>query len=440
MRNDANVLAKSDGSASLRRMKARAWSSVVGGALCLALFGCSAGSDGHGGEVMNPSNGGSTGAGSQPNLGGDIGVGSTPNLGGDINGTSGSGGTPMGCQNGGADFVPKVPTVMLVVDRSGTMFKDQGNPWNVLRDGALSVVKDMDNDVRFGLLAVTGEAQAGMCPLLDEIAPADHNYEALAAKYMSLAAPLKGESPGMRGLQRAAEILAADPTEGDKYILFVTDGEQDYCNDGDFACPTDSVVYHLQQIAAKGIKTFVFGLPMSSTDTQQQARYPAVLQAFADAGMGVAVAPVLPPPGNQGPVQIYYNCQGVPEWKAETVAAGTPMNMPLGTYAAASGGAKVFTPGVTEGALRDEIAKVLAGVKSCTFDIAGDIKVDLERLNLAGVYVQGMEVPLDETGANGWHMPTATQIELVGSACENWRKPENTKIEWTFPCDIIIPK
>jgi hypothetical protein len=422
-------------------MKARAWSSVVGGALCLALFGgCSAGSD-KGGEVKPPTGTGANGSGgSVGNIGGLDGIGNNTSLGGDLNNAGGSGGAPMGCQNGMANFVPKVPTVMLVVDRSGTMFKDAGNPWNLLRDGALSVVKDMEKDVRFGLLAVTGEAQAGMCPLLDEVAPADNNYDALAAKYMSLAAPLKGESPGMRGLQRAADVLAADPTEGDKYILFVTDGEQDYCNDGDFACPTDSVVYHLQQIAAKGIKTFIFGLPMASTDAQQQARYPAVLQAFADAGMGVAVAPVLPPPGDQGPIQIFYNCQGVPEWKAETVEAGTAMNMPLGTYGTASGGAKVFTPGVTEGALRDEIAKVLAGVKTCTFDIAGDIKVDLTRLSAANVYVEGEAVTLDETGMNGWHMPNASQIELVGAACENWRKPENTEITWNFPCEIIVPK
>lgn len=337
-------------------------------------------------------------------------------------------------------FVPKVPTVMLMVDRSGTMFKDAGNPWGTLRDGVLEVVQQMDADVRFGFLAITGEQEAGKCPLVDEVAPADHNYAQIQPKYMSLVAPTKGESPGMRGLQRAAEILAADKTEGDKYILFVTDGEQDYCNDGDFSCPTDSVVYHLQQLAAKGIKTFIFGLPMKSDDAAQTARYPSVLQAFADAGMGVAVAPVLPP-GATGPINIFYNCQGVADWKAEATAAGTPDMSPLGTYAAASGGAKVFTPDATnKEALRDEIAKVLSGVKSCTFDIGGGIKVIQSLLTEAHVFVQGAEVPLDLNKTNGWYMPTETQIELVGAACDNWRKPENTKIDWDFPCKILVPK
>lgn len=421
-------------------MKAIAWSSVLGSVLLLGTLGCSAGADGgKGGEIKNPAqSGGSGDGGPKP---GDLGPdGQGSNGPGPLTMGGGNSG-PEACQTGSAKFIPKVPTVMLVVDRSGTMFREPASPWNPLRDGALEVVQKMSADVRFGLLAVTGEAQPNMCPLLDELAPADNNYAALAEKYMSLKAPLKGESPGMRGLQRAAEILKADTTEGDKYILFVTDGEQDYCNDGDFACPTDSVVYHLQQIAAQGVKTFVFGLPMKSDDAAQQARYPAVLQAFADAGMGVAVAPVLPPPGDQGPIQIFYNCQGVPDWAAEALAAGTPAMSPLGTYAAASGGAKVFTPDPTnKEALKTEIEKVLSGVKSCTFDLEGDITVDQTLLSLAHVFVQGTEVALDLNGANGWHMPTPSQIELVGDACTNWRMPQNTEVSWDFPCKILVPK
>jgi hypothetical protein len=406
----------------------------------LAVLGCSAGTGGTGG--VDKGNGNNGAGGSQPNLtnvngGSNSGVGNVGNVG---TGADGMGGKGEVCMAGGQQFVPKVPTVMLLVDRSGTMFKDAGNPWNTLRDGVLEVVQQMNNDVRFGLLAVTGEQQAGMCPLLDEVAPADKNYDALAAKYMALKAPTKGESPGMRGLDRAAEILAADPTDGDKYVLFVTDGEQDYCNDGDFACPTDSTVFHLQALAAKGFKTFIFGLPMKSDDAQQQMRYPLVLQAFADAGMGVPVAPVLPP-GGTAPVNIFYNCQGVPEWTAEATAAGTPAMQPLATYAAASGGAKVFTPDpANKDALRDEIAKVLSGVKSCTFDLGGDTKVKQDRLSEAHVSIQGTAVPLDESGMNGWHMPTPTQIELVGDACTTWRMPGNNDIQWDFPCEIFEPR
>ena len=376
-------------------------------------------------------------AGTQPMLGGPLGLGGSLSVGGDLNSTGGTG--AMACQEGGQQFVPKVPTVVLLVDRSGTMFKDAGNPWGTLRDGVLEVVQSLNEDVRFGFVAVTGEQAAGMCPLLDEVAPADKNYDAVAAKYKSLVAPVKGESPGMRGIERASDILAADTSPGDKYILFVTDGEQDYCDDGDFACPTDSVVFHLQETAAKGFKTFIFGLPMKSDDAQSQARYPSVLQAFADAGMGLAVAPVLPP-GGTAPLNIFYNCQGVANWKAEAMAAGRPDMQPLGTYSAASGGAKVFTPGADASALKEEIAKVLAGVKSCTFDLGGDIKVVQSLLSEATVDIDGTAVPLDATGTNGWHMPTPTQIELVGDACTKWRMPSSKNINWGFPCKLFVPK
>jgi hypothetical protein len=263
----------------------------------------------------------------------------------------------------------------------------------------------------------------------------------------------------MRGLERAYEILSADPTPGDKYLLFVTDGEQDYCGDGNALCPTDSVVYWLQKLKAQNVTTMIFGLP-SGASGPDQARYEAVLQGFANAGAGQPVAPV-----SQNPAQpttpemaaldtynqcFYGNDPNTVGWNAEFLAAakvddaatvGIDESKTLGNYALAGGTAKVFKPDPNDqAALKEEFSKVLAGVKSCTFDLPGDIKVDLDRLDAAGVQVQGVAVPLDLTGMNGWHMPTATQIELVGSACENWRMPQNTKIEWGFPCGIIVPR
>jgi len=361
------------------------------------------------------------------------------------------GGTGGGCQTGGADFVPKVPTVMLLVDRSGTMFDQQGNPWNTLRDGVLPVVKDLNEQVRFGFISITGEQQAGMCPLLDEVPPADKNYEAVAAKYMSLTRPTKGESPGMLGLKQAYDVLAADMTPGDKYILFVTDGEQDYCGDGNHLCPTDSVVYWLQKLKALNVTTMVFGLPLSQSG--DQLSYGAILQAFANAGAGQPVTPVLDNT-SQTATAIWDQCNpggdmNAAGWKAEFTAAAKvddkatvdiDESKTLGNYSATSGTAKVFKPDPTDQtALAEQFRQVLAGVKSCSFDIGGDIQVVQELLGEAHVYIEGVEVPLDLTATNGWHMPTETQIELVGDACTNWRMPEQNKITWDFPCEILIP-
>jgi hypothetical protein len=434
-------------------MKAFVSSSVLACVLCAGLANCSSvnsttnGVQGAGGSG-NASNGGglNLGGGGKP-----AGVAGTDTLG--LAGTDNisGGGAGGACQTGGAEFVPKVPTVMLLVDRSGTMFDQMSNPWNTLRDGVLPVVKDLNDQVRFGFISITGEQQAGMCPLVDEVAAADKNYDAVAAKYMSLTRPLKGESPGMLGLQRAYDLLSKDTTEGDKYVLFVTDGEQDYCGDGNHLCPTDSVVYWLQKLKALNVQTMVFGLPLTASG--DQLSYAAILQAFANAGAGQPVVPVLDN-ATQTAGAIWDQCfpggdMNSSGWKAEFTAAAKvddPLtaeideSKTLGNYATTGGTAKVFKPDPTDQtALATEFRKVLAGVKSCTFDIGGDIKVVQNLLSEAHVFIEGVEVPLDMTHSNGWYMPMDTQIELVGDACTSWRMPEKNKISWDFPCKILVP-
>jgi len=80
---------------------------------------------------------------------------------------------------------------------------------------------------------------------------------------------------------------------------------------------------------------------------------------------------------------------------------------------------------------------VVQGLKSCTFDLS-EVSINVDRLSEASVVIQGQAVPLANT--DGWRMNSPTQLELVGSACTTWNKPENTKIDFNFPCDIIIPK
>jgi hypothetical protein len=139
-----------------------------------------------------------------------------------------------------------------------------------------------------------------------------------------------------------------------------------------------------------------------------------------------------------GPLQIWDQCNGVAKWAAELTTAQKSMTS-LGTYAAAGGTAKAFTPDATnEAALRDQIAQLVSGIKSCVFDLGGQIEVDTNQLDLAHVAVQGQDVPLNPM--NGWRMNNSTQLELVGTACDTWRKPETTQIDFNFPCGIIIIK
>ena len=64
----------------------------------------------------------------------------------------------------------------------------------------------------------------------------------------------------MYALQAAAKALAADTTVGDKYMLFLTDGQEDFCDDALEICASDSTVGALQAAFASKIRTIVFGL------------------------------------------------------------------------------------------------------------------------------------------------------------------------------------
>lgn len=367
---------------------------------------------------------------------------------------------PMGCQQAERNFIPKIPTVFLLVDRSGTMFDPIASgsdvtAWSALRTGVLDVMQDLEQSVRFGFGAFSGQALANNQCMLDvpSVPPALNNYSAVAALYEPLARPANSkETPTVLALTAVAQQLRSDPLEGDKYILFVTDGEPDYCGDGNSLCPPDSVVGLLQDLAAgigpdgtaaAPIQTLVFGI--SSQNTQI---LPTVLQGFANAGAGQPVAPITPPgQTTYDPNALYDQCNGVPGWAADFVSTGKPAvrGQSIGTYAAdptLGGSAPVYRPDPSDqAALTEQIRAALAGVKSCTFDLGGDgVKVDLTRQDLgqvARVLVNGAALPFDAT--NGWHMLSETTVQLEGAACTAWRAPTlETSINFDFPCDIFI--
>jgi hypothetical protein len=365
---------------------------------------------------------------------------------------------PMGCQQAQRNFVPNIPTVYLLVDRSGTMFDPIVNnvsAWTALRGGVLEVMRELQASVRFGFAAFSGANIAPMCELqVPAVAPDLNNYAAIAALYEPLGQPTNSkETPTVLALTEIAHQLEADTaTVGDKYILFVTDGEPDYCDDGNAICPPDSVVGLLQRLASpvdatgaprQPIKTLVFGVSSPTATIRQD-----VLQAFANAGAGLQVMPPAPnanqPPD---PNALYDQCSGVPGWLLDFTATGKPRarGESIGDYVfdpTLAGNAPVYRPDPTDqAALTDQIRAALAGVKSCTFDLGEDgVKVDLSRQDLgdlAHILINGAPVPFDPI--NGWSMLSETTVTLAGQACETWRTPTiQTSISFDFPCDVFV--
>ena len=353
--------------------------------------------------------------------------------------TGGNGPTDASCQHVEVNFVPKIPSIFVLVDRSDSMFTPdpttQVASWDPLKGGVLSVIGSLQTQIRFGFGAFTGQ-QGGMCPVFDSIAPTLNNAKAISDVYQPLGrvSGAKGETPVTEVLPLVQGLLNQPGNDGDKYILFVTDGEPDFCDDGNPECPVDAVVGSVQRLATAGIHTLVFGLKSAQSPISD-----GTLQAVANAGAG---QPVAAPFGTDTPQNVCYACSTVSGWNGEwsalksAPACQTAGTQTLGSYAATGGTAMVYHPNTADKkALTDQIASVVSGIKSCTFDLGGKITANLDLLSEASVTVEGQIVPLSMT--NGWRMNSGTQLELVGPACDNWHKPEVTKIDFNFPCDIF---
>ena len=425
---------------------------------------------GSGGSSVTSGGAQQTGAGGAPSSGGAVTVnngGSVTTNGGAAPGAGGAapGAGGMACQTAETKFEPKIPTVYVMVDRSGSMFDclSTTNPepscgasnmmqdkndtaWVKLRTATLQVIESLQAEVRFGFASFTGTnpASSGKCPMIDKVAPNFNNHTAISTLYNSLAfqpetteSGKKFETPARESLDLIGAELMADATPGDKFILFVTDGQPDYCDDSNTLCAPDSVVAGLQALKAKGITTIVMGIKSNIQDLA-----PNILQSFANAGMG---EPTMAPlkTATQQPTAFYDECKNIAGWARDLVASGKPdeRGTTLGTYSAESGPTKARTPNAADQAeLLKELTSALSGVKSCTFDLSNvngkSIKVDLNQLAAAEVKIESVKVPLDMT--NGWGMANATQLVLTGTACDTWRKPETDDIAFNFPCDTII--
>jgi len=166
-----------------------------------------------------------------------------------------------------------------------------------------------------------------------------------------------------------------------------------------------------------------------------------ILQGFADAGSGLST--MAPLKENSDAFALYDQCNGVAGWHADLLTSGktAERGVTLGTYAATSGGAKLYAPSAADqNMIVTQLSAALSGVKSCTFDLSDvngqSIKVDLNELDKATVSIMGTMVALDMT--NGWSMASPTQLVLNGKACENWRMPDIKDIAFNFPCKTII--
>jgi len=352
-------------------------------------------------------------------------------------GDSGAGGAP-GCIDLKVDFTPQIPTVLLLIDRSGSMTAGDGfgaavkaavddgtyelgscpnvrqnnqtvNPndwrWNVVRDVLMNptkgIIKPLESRVRFGLSLYTsdqGKVKVGsnpveldpnkVCPVLIDVQFALDNYDAMLAQFKC--SDIAHDTPTGESLQAAAARLKAFTEPGPKVIVLATDGEPDSCD-----CPNFSGAVPAQ-CKVTGMADMV------------KAQVVGIAKQIHDEDVTVHVINVSTP-------------------------SKTALQQHLKEVADAGGG-NVY-PGFSPGALSDAFEDIINGARSCVIDLNGEIADGKESTGV--VTLDGEKLELDDE-KNGWHVNSPSQIELLGKACEAIKSGQHD-LAIRFPCESFKP-
>jgi hypothetical protein len=291
------------------------------------------------------------------------------------------------CASLHAAFDPIVPTVMLVVDRSGSMKLDYGgvSRWDALYSTLMApgtgAVAQLADKVRFGLLLYSGHDgnPSGACPTLRDVGPALDNYAAIDAVY-GPSVPGTGTPTGA-AMRAAAPALAAVTEPGPKLLILATDGEPDNCaepSQDSSPAARGEVIAAVQAAHGDDMKTYVIGVGADVSESH--------LQEVANAGRG------LPTGGPDN--ATYYRALDT----ASLVAA---------------------------------FDEIISGARGCVFELDGRIDGDVVE---ATVTLDGQVL---DRGTD-WQIRDGNSIELLGAACESVLAGGSHVVEATFVCDITV--
>lgn len=339
----------------------------------------------------------------------------------------------MVCNSKEITFQKLIPTVMILVDRSGSMFdKSYGETdrWEATRQAALTL-EPFSSDVQFALATYTTLQSELTCPAYQnlEIAAATDNWAQLitALPDSKTAKPNeKADTPTGEAIAGAVEALKKVESDGPKYLLVLTDGEPDTCGIIDPNCGQDMAISAAQEAFTKGIQTIVVGI---GDDVGV-----GFLNDLAHAGQGKAVP--LPELAERymcahtlGVDADNYNETTMGEYTEGALYEGDLFFQPdnLATFQAQLGG-------------------IIEGVRSCAFEMDTAVERDKAEIGAVGFILNDGEIELLAHGhPDGWTLNAVDPsiVELQGSACQKIQGRQadlikNVKIE--FPCEIRIPK
>lgn len=314
----------------------------------------------------------------------------------DLGGLGGSESMPGGGGGGGVcastdvDLTHQMPTVLLLVDQSGSMKEKFGasDRWQTLRtalmDPAAGIVPTLQAQVRFGLSLYSGRNGQAPCPTLTNVAPLLNNAAPIGAAYPVPTSAIIDDTPTGESIDAAVVQLQKVTEPGPKVIVLATDGEPDTCADPDSGngAPAKEVAIKAAQDAfAVGIFTFYIsvGSDISAVHAREMAN----------------------------------------------VGQGFPRTDPKNRFYLAN----------DQKALGDAFSTIVNGVRNCSFQLNGTVKAGSE--TLGNVTLDGVALPVN--GPNGWRLSSPTTIELVGGACTSVKDEKDHKVSAKFPCGSIVP-
>lgn len=314
----------------------------------------------------------------------DLNVGGSSNSGGGNNGVGGD-----VCASTDVDLGHQLPTVLLLVDQSGSMDAMFGTSdrWQTLRtalmDPAMGIVNTLQAQVRFGLTLFSGLNGAAPCPTLTNVAPALNNFGPIDMAYPEPTTAILDDTPTGESIDAAAKILQAVTEPGPKVIVLATDGEPDTCATPDPQTPQakEVAVKAAQDAFAAGIFTFYISVGAEVSD--------AHATEMANVGQGYPRTDTM---------QRFYRAND-------------------------------------QAALAKAFSTIVDGVRTCSFQLNGTVKSGDE--GTGTVTLDGAVLPLNDP--NGWRLSSPTTVEFVGKACDTVKDKNDHKVAAKFPCGSIIP-
>jgi hypothetical protein len=339
--------------------------------------------------------GGEGGAGSGPSMPTVDGEGGTFVL-ADDEVESTAGGTTGVCVDLEVGFERVTPTVVLLIDQSGSMTQpfDNGlDRWQTLvetlTDPGDSLIKKLETSVRFGMSLYTSYDGFGpgpmprQCPVLTSVDIALGNFAKMSMVLSNTANGPSGDTPTAESLAAIAAALGDFAEDGPKSIILATDGDPDTCED-----------------------------PDANDDEGSKARSVAAVKAAYADGISTHVISV-----------------------GDEVTASHLKDLAV-AGAGDDPAAEAYTALDTQGLVR-AFDEIIGSVRTCDFTLQGTVEADDAARGT--VLLDGTALVFGDP--NGWVMPNESTVRLQGAACDAVQA-DASGVSMSFPCDAIriIPR